>query len=103
MWPLDARPSVRAGYSASRPNAAFATLLPFNHTRITQVWPGRTRLAAYCAEHDADGRLVNFHDAPDPYCRCGIYALKRMEWVEQPLLQMLADELQQFSRSFTGR
>ena len=103
MWRIDERRSVRYGYRSSRPNGRFATLLPFNYPQIEQRWEGTERLEARCEERDADGDRVHEHAAPDPRCRCGVYGLKDLAWVEQPLLYLLADELQRFSRTFTGR
>jgi hypothetical protein len=103
IWPVDVRRRVRVWHNRTGPNRRYATLLPFNHGQIRQEWLGGERLVASCACEDEQGNLLNDHEAPDPGCRCGIYGLKEAEWLEQPLLYLLADELRDFSRLFTGR
>jgi len=90
MWRLASSRLRHRRYAPPVPNPDFGSLLPF--CDIDQIWQGRQRLVARCAARDANGKFFE-HESPDPACRCGIYAVKRLDWVEEPLLLLLADRL----------
>jgi hypothetical protein len=103
MWRVDEQRRRQVWRDRYQANDGFGTLLPFNHPLIDQRWLGGSRLVAQCAQNDDFGERMYDHHAPDPSCRCGVYGFKQLAWVEQPLLQALADLIQEYSRSFTGR
>ena len=100
MWRLDARRELPRGRLPSVPNRQFGSLLPFN--QIAQVWPGRSRTRAVCQAWETKEKRFT-HEAPDPDCRCGLYGLRRLEWVEEPLLHLLSEKLHAYATSAVPR
>ena len=100
MWRLSANRKSPRRYQAAVPNKRFGSLLPMNE--IDEVWPGGAQLVARCWAVDEDGEYRR-HEAPDPRCRCGAYGLKELDWVEEPLLHVLAGALKKYADWFTPR
>lgn len=96
MWQLSSNRRIHRRYTSSIPNDHFGSLLPFNYPKITLHWDGRRRHDARCAAWDEDGSYYE-HDAPHPDCRCGVHGLKRLDWVEEPLLNLLAEKLNRYA------
>lgn len=95
MWVLDASRQEYRRWRPSVPNPYFGTLKPFNDIDVR--WPGAAKLVAQCQAWDPDTQTRFTHPAPSPKCRCGIYGVKQLKRVEEPLLHLLANRLRHFA------